>query len=395
MGDPSSAANRLLGQLVQRCAEGSFTEYDVERFALLAVEDQQLAVDDQLAHVVAALFRCGWTPHDLREVVRRQFPEPTVGHLISVAADVTAQHSPAEVHPAWRAQLGGVEAGGGSQRWARQHRLPWPEACIMLVELLVRLVTLPGIEAVLPPPGSPPATAHPTGIDERVLRKVRALLAKAEATEYEDEADALTAKAQQLMTAHSIERSLAEADEPQQAQPAARRIWIDAPYVDAKAMLANNVAASNHCRCVFSKDLGFVTLVGFPADLGTVELLTTSLLVQAARIMTASGSQQDWRGTSRTRSFRQSFLIAYAQRIGERLTEAATETETQIDAERSGALLPVLASRSEAVDAAAAEMFPGTVERSVRISNAAGWGAGRAAADLARFDVHDAVTSER
>lgn len=56
-----------------------------------------------------------------------------------------------------------------------------------------------------------------------------------------------------------------------------------------------------------------------PSDLDAVELLFTSLLVQATTAMLAAGSRQDAHGRSRTRSFRQSFLAAYAQRIGERL----------------------------------------------------------------------------
>ena len=45
--------------------------------------------------------------------------------------------------------------------------------------------------------------------------------------------------------------------------------------------------------------------------------------------------------------------------------------------------MPVLAARSSAVRAAEAEAFPGAVSRPVSISNAAGWAAGAAAADLA------------
>ena len=106
-----------------------------------------------------------------------------------------------------------------------------------------------------------------------------------------------------------------------------------------------------------------------------------------------------------TRAFRQSFLLAYAVRIGERLSEAADHAEHQAVAEqraaggsaaggrtadggsaRKGAdLVPFLAARHRAVDDAVDEMFGSTLtrSRSVRATDAEGWNSGRAAADLA------------
>jgi len=55
------------------------------------------------------------------------------------------------------------------------------------------------------------------------------------------------------------------------------------------------------------------------------------------------------------------------------------------------ALVPVLADRSAAVEAAQAAAFPGAVSRSLTISNAAGWAAGTAAADLASLAARTAV----
>jgi hypothetical protein len=51
--------------------------------------------------------------------------------------------------------------------------------------------------------------------------------------------------------------------------------------------------------------------------------------------------------------------------------------------EYGDALLPVLADRTAAVEAASAAAFPDVTSRSVSVSNAAGWAAGAAAADLA------------
>ena len=84
---------------------------------------------------------------------------------------------------------------------------------------------------------------------------------------------------------------------------------------------------------------------------------------------------------SRTRSFRHAFLLAYATRIGERLTAAAHEAQAQARAEVGEGLLPVLAARAEVVERSVDELFPHVTRRRFSVGNGAGWAAGRAAAD--------------
>ncbi|SDT70314.1 DUF2786 domain-containing protein [Jiangella sp. DSM 45060] len=217
---------------------------------------------------------------------------------------------------------------------------------------------------------------------EKVLGRVRALLAKAESTPYPEEAEALSAKAQELMSRYAIEEALADAVTPERrtAVASARRIWLDAPYLGPKTLLVAEVGSANHCRTVSSEKLGFVTVLGTGLDLDVVEVLSTSLLVQAARAMLATGSQYTHLGTSRTRSFRHSFLLSYATRIGERLRDTAAQTA----AAASTDLVPVFADRTRAVDTLFESLFStATVRRSFSAGNAAGWGAGRSAADRA------------
>jgi hypothetical protein len=229
-------------------------------------------------------------------------------------------------------------------------------------------------------------------IDEKMLARVRALLAKAESTQFPEEAEALSAKAQELMSRYALHQAVVDHDRGHRPVATARRLWMDAPYAGAKAHLVHAVAQANRCRSVWREGLGVVTVLGADGDLDVVALLTTSLLVQANRSMLAAGRHVGRDGTSRTRSFRQSFLLAYATRIGERLTAADTAAAR---AEGEARLLPVLAARSRAADDLTAELFPQVVRRGVTVSNAAGWGAGRAAADLALFDVHGAVDRSR
>src|SRR5207249_4905921 len=160
--------------------------------------------------------------------------------------------------------------------------------------------------------------------------RVRALLAKAESTTFPDEADALTAKAQQLMARHAIDRAMLDAGDP--ADVVGRRLPVDDPYAGAKSYLLSEVAEASRCRAVWSGSLGFSTVFGFPADVEAVELLHMSLLVQATTAMVAAGAPPAPR-RYRCRAFRQSFLVAFATRIGQRLRDAAAAGVTEAEHE--------------------------------------------------------------
>jgi len=235
------------------------------------------------------------------------------------------------------------------------------------------------------------------GPDPRMLDKVRALLAKAESTEYPEEAEALSARAQQLMARYSIDHALlAAAGADARDEPLGRRLSVDNPYGAPKAVLLTVVAEANRCRAVWHRELNCSTVLGFAPDVAAVELMFTSLLLQATTAMLRAGSRTDSLGRSRTRSFRNAFLHAYAARIGERLREAVGEATSRAAAEEAGKdLLPVLAARDQAVELAVDAMFPNlTRGRARSVSNHEGWMAGRAAADLASLSGRSEVAGE-
>ncbi|MFD7492688.1 DUF2786 domain-containing protein [Streptomyces sp. NPDC059832] len=334
----------------------------------------------------------GWQPADVVRLVRRELDETAACLAAGLIASETARYE--RLPPRWRSQLDGLPAAPPRNR---PDRFSYASAVLGLYRLLLRL---PAIEPVGPPPGTP---AHglrlPPAHDEpRMLTRIRALLAKAEATGFPEEAEALTTKAQELMARHSIDEALLAARTHSKEAPGACRIGVDAPYETAKAILLDAVAAANRCRAVWNSDLGFSTVVGFEPDLDAVELLYTSLLVQGTVAMTKAEAGQRAGGRKRTKTFRQSFLMAYAQRLGSRLAAdtarvtAAAEAETEGGAGAvsagSGAphLLPVLAARDMAVTDTAERMFPETTTTRVRgATDLDGWTHGTAAADRARM----------
>ncbi len=280
--------------------------------------------------------------------------------------------------------------GGRPQfhQWAARQGVTPVEAVAGAIEVLALLLSLPPLPRMGAAGDAGQARRRVrSGQDTRILEKVRALLAKAESTTFPEEAEALSAKAQELMARHAIDEAMVGAaagtGPTSDDGPTGIRVPVDDPYASAKSILLSEVASANRCRAVWSKGYGFSTVLGFESDLEFVDLLYTSLLVQATSAMLAAGSQFDRSGRSRTRSFRQAFLLSYATRIGQRLRAAEAASRVAAAEEYGAALLPVLADRSAAVKAAEAAAFPGAVSRSVSISNAAGWAAGSAAADLA------------
>jgi hypothetical protein len=188
--------------------------------------------------------------------------------------------------------------------------------------------------------------AEPPTIDPGVLHKVRSLLAKAESTTFPDEAEALTAKAQQLMDRHAIDRALLADAGGDPGRPEGRTLLVEAPYARPKFGLLSEVARANRCRAVWNTRSRVATVIGFPEDQATVELLYTSLLVQATRAMLASGTE----AATRTRGYRHAFLTSYGHRIGQRLRLAAEATARAAAQEHGSEVLPVLLDREAAVD---------------------------------------------
>lgn len=223
--------------------------------------------------------------------------------------------------------------------------------------------------------------------DPALLSRVRALLAKAESTTFEAEADALTAKAQELITKYAIDQTLVDAADPARAdnRPGQREVPVNDPYASAKALLLGGIAHANRAKAVWSSQTRSCFVVGFPDDLDAIDLLFTSLLVQATSAMVAAGPQVDRGGRSRTRSFRHSFLVSFASRISERLQEASRSAIDDAVAEYGADLLPVLANRDELVEQTFQEEFPQLRKMGTRVSNGAGWTAGRIAADQAHL----------
>lgn len=415
--DPVSteSVGRAVGYALMARRQGRLLAFDLQIDLLLTMSGRAESLVSQHLVTVGSqaldhLWIGGWQPADVVAVIAKTL---TTTHGEVAASAIAQEHlrqADRPLHPQWVEQLEQLgrwwtDRVEHSTRWlsvlSTDRGMDLRSAIEQLVELLSVVSQLPRLPVLLPPPGpgadrvSPRRAASSDPVDTKVLAKVRGLLAKAESTEFPEEAESLTVKAQELITRHAIDDAMLTAGAADHQGAQGVRIHLLAPYADAKAALAHAVASANRCQAVFDSSLGFVTLFGFPGDLAVVDLLFTSLLSQATSAMVAAGKVLDRAGTSRTKSFRHSFLIAYAARIGQRLKESAHASVEQAEQELGVDLLPVLASRDEAVAQRVAEVFPKLRTKSTRVGSAAGWEAGRQAADRAQLGTWAQVTARR
>lgn len=387
-----------------------------DRFAnegLTRLRSMPAAVVDREAEVVLlnqveAAWKGGWQPVELHRQGRRGCPTASGGRMVGLAVAVDhAGRRAATLDRRWIAQVDGLglPSVNGRPGWVRQwideEGLDRPQAVATMVDALANLLSLPRLEQILPPPGSgtsPPRGVRPdqfgeaTGAEaDPVLDRIRGLLAKAESTRFEAEATALTAKAQELMTRHAIDAAVVQGRSGlDDERPVMIRVPIDAPYVDAKSLLLQTVAEAGRCRSVFHLSLALSTVVGFAADVAGVEVLFTSLLLQAQTALADAARRAPAGTRTRSQSYRSSFLLAYSGRIRDRLREINEAVFAEVEAEQGSEFLPVLRSRSAAVDDYMTEQFGDTVSSPVRGGyDQAGWAGGTVAANQAQLTFGD------
>lgn len=139
----------------------------------------------------------------------------------------------------------------------------------------------------------------------KILEKVRALLAKANDTEFEGEAEVFRAKADELMAKYTIEQwQLDQADDADRAsrEPERRDVDISWYWADNYShinrylfTMFHNVA--EHCRCkvVWWNPTagGKVPVLGLPADLDYFDMLFTHLYMQLGTKLTPGVEEGD------------------------------------------------------------------------------------------------------
>jgi len=220
-------------------------------------------------------------------------------------------------------------------------------------------------------------SSEPSGA---LLERVRKLLAKAEDEAVTPaEAEALTAKAAELMARYGIDRALLAAARPETDRPASRVIDIPNPWSGVRAHLLAGLAGAMRCQCVLLPADGGrrVHAFGYTSDLERAEILYTSLLIQMAHGLAAAEVPVTARSV---RAWRRSWLLGFAAAVLARVRAAEERAARAADAERNGSgpgTALVLADRALVVRRQCEEAYP--VTRKTRITyTGRGYGAGYA-----------------
>lgn len=221
------------------------------------------------------------------------------------------------------------------------------------------------------------------------LDRVRKLLAKAERAGTPEESATYTAKAVELMARHGIDAALLAAAAPGTDEIGTTRIEMADPYSAGKARLLSWTARALRCRAVLHQawggKVGAVTLFGFGSDRERVEVLYTSLLLQATAALVRVRPECSWESVA---AFRRSWLHGFGVEVQRRLVEAERGAERDAHATGPAAgreVALVLADRDRRVDRAYAEAFPRLA--AARGSTLSGTGFGEGAAAGRRADL--------
>jgi hypothetical protein len=213
---------------------------------------------------------------------------------------------------------------------------------------------------------------------EHSLARVRKLLAKAEDPACtEAEAAAFTAKAAELIAKYGVDRALLAATDPGTDPIGDRMLRMEPPYALDKAGLLSRVAVPLRCSVVRRRREGLeVHLFGHACDLERVELLFTSLLVQAAHGLAATPAPPGYQ----LAAFRRSWLAGFAGAVYGRLRAA----EEQAVAESGGpSTALVLVDRTAKVEQRMAQAYPDLTHAAPRRLRGGGQDQGYAAGQRA------------
>jgi Protein of unknown function (DUF2786) len=198
-------------------------------------------------------------------------------------------------------------------------------------------------------------------MSDAMLDKVRKLLAKAEDPACTPaEADAFNTKAAELIAKYGVDRALLAEADPTSDVVGDRVIDLPAPYAIDKCSLLSGVAAVLRCQAVRRQSRSgdrktfSMHLFGFASDLDRVELLFTSLLVQASQSL-AVQRVPPWENIA---AYRRSWLLGFTAAVVARLRAAEIRAAEATNEPVGRSVALVLADRSTHVDQRMTEVYP-------------------------------------
>ncbi|MFG2076902.1 DUF2786 domain-containing protein [Nonomuraea maritima] len=200
--------------------------------------------------------------------------------------------------------------------------------------------------------------------NDKILTRIRGLLAKAEGTDNEHERKTFMAAAESQMAKYGIDRARLAYLRPGREKPELRSVEVADPWMREQATLVHGVAEALRCRAVWMRapraKKSTMDLLGFAPDLERAELLYTSLMLQMFRALNRQGVPFGHTSTKAkrdaySRSFLHGFISEALNRIRAAEQRAADEAQ---DAPGEVSTEIVLIERDQVVHAMFAKMYP-------------------------------------
>lgn len=305
----------------------------------------------------------GWTPADLRHHLRCTKENNLLEYAMYLAAQQLSESVNPSIRYAWA-----VDTHFVSQRnfVSEDYRKLWQD--------IKNLPSL-SVDSLL----YMPKKTDPSDEQAKNREKIAALLRKAESTPYEEEASTYIHKAAELQHKYNITHVSADLD--QKSKVKADRLYISAPYAREKGVLLNAIASHCNVQTIALTSSGIICLVGFLDDIAYVKDMFASLERQCLYYMHNSPKAHLTGNSAETASFRRSFIIAYALRIGEILRQAEEESSPDLTKAQEKAV----AIAESSVNRIFRTIFPHVSTHRVQPHNASGFNEGTRSAQASHF----------
>ncbi|QPK78555.1 DUF2786 domain-containing protein [Corynebacterium lizhenjunii] len=273
---------------------------------------------NHLAHLVGAAAIAGWLPDDIRHILG-----PRCEALLHRAASlIPSSLPPGPVRTAWL-----QVSPPADPSLPREELTSWLDQLGRCGRFADAPIVSPADVSAATGASGHRGSGRDSDPQDKIRRKVEALLRKAESTEYEEEAQALVARAQALQQAHRLHVAGSEAHlsaEELGKRIISQRAYVHGPYINHKCVLLSAIANANGVCALLMDPRGIVVLIGTPEDTAHVADLFASLSRQCEYFLEYSPGARQAKQQRRTAPYRRSFRLSFAQRIAQLLQEANT-----------------------------------------------------------------------
>lgn len=210
----------------------------------------------------------------------------------------------------------------------------------------------------------------------KILSKVRSLLDKAESTEFPEEAEALQAKAFELMSLYGIEQAVLASKGEREDKIDQLVIDLSGAYAVGRAHLLTRISTALGAQGLYfpagkRRPVAGYVVVAHESTRERIAFLYTMLFAQATR-----GMQKMTGGTpGRVRSARASYMLAFATVVGGRLDQVEGRVRHEEEAAKPGTGL-VLVTRDRQVEQTYHQLYPRIRSVKAHAGSTAGYAAG-------------------